>query len=360
MNVEPFVLFRAEWLRDAPMFDRAGLPHRILPFALSGFVMMAGVLAGSGPTDAATMAVGAATAGLSVLLALVLPWGRLPRTAEVVPPVVAVVAIALFRYATGGHDSSLTVLSGVVVLWVALFGTPREVAIVLGAIAVSLVVPIVAVGGPLYPSTEYPGLVVLVATFALGSWILLSLTGAVRHYARNADAASRLLNEQARRDPLTGLLNRRGMAEVIDRELAEARRGGRPVSVVMLDLDRFKLLNDQFGHAAGDALLVRVADAFRAELRPRDAIARHGGEEFLALLPGTTGQAAVVVSDRLRFAMPNGQTCSAGVAEWDGAEEIDALIGRSDEALYAAKTAGRNATVLSRPDLAVRVEHGAA
>ena len=158
------------------------------------------------------------------------------------------------------------------------------------------------------------------------------------------------LQAMARTDPLTGLLNRRAMTEALERDVAGSRRLTRPLSIAMLDLDHFKAFNDRFGHQSGDRLLAGAARRWTAELRPMDTLARYGGEEFLVLLPSCEVQAATRIADRLRGAVPEGQTCSIGVAQWDGTETTGSLIARADAALYAAKAAGRNLTVAAAGD----------
>ena len=152
------------------------------------------------------------------------------------------------------------------------------------------------------------------------------------------------LSDLARTDPLTGLPNRRAWEELFVRELARAARSKAPLSIAVLDLDRFKLYNDERGHEAGDRLLIDAARGWSANLREGDLLARIGGEEFTVLLPDCATQGAVVVVDRIRAATPNGQTCSAGVAQWDGSESPTALLARADRALYNAKSAGRDRT----------------
>ena len=155
------------------------------------------------------------------------------------------------------------------------------------------------------------------------------------------------LQEMARTDSLTGLLNRRAMTEALERDIAGSRRLNRPMSIAMIDLDHFKAFNDRFGHQAGDRLLVSAAKRWTAELRPMDTIARYGGEEFLVLLPGCDVATATVIADRLRDAVPERQTCSVGVAQWDGVESTASLVARADRALYAAKAAGRDKTAVA-------------
>jgi diguanylate cyclase (GGDEF)-like protein len=153
------------------------------------------------------------------------------------------------------------------------------------------------------------------------------------------------LEAVARTDDLTGLANRRSWDEELPRELARAHRQRQSVCVAMIDLDRFKRFNDELGHQAGDRLLKEAAAAWRSELRATDTLARYGGEEFAVLLPGCDPDQAVSLLQRLRGATPAGQTCSAGVASWDGTEDAGTLVARADAALYQAKSGGRDRVV---------------
>jgi diguanylate cyclase (GGDEF)-like protein len=153
------------------------------------------------------------------------------------------------------------------------------------------------------------------------------------------------LDAQARTDQLTGLPNRRTWDDELPRELARARRGGEPLSLAILDLDRFKAYNDTYGHPAGDRLLRGAAAAWTERLRTTDLLARYGGEEFAVLLPGCDTEAATKVVECLRGAVPDDETCSIGVATWDGDESCDALVARADAALYRAKGAGRDRVI---------------
>lgn len=154
------------------------------------------------------------------------------------------------------------------------------------------------------------------------------------------------LESIARTDDLTGLPNRRAWEEEVPRELLRAEREGRPLCVAMIDLDHFKEFNDERGHQAGDRFLKQAAAAWDVELRGTDFLARYGGEEFALVLPNCTPEQAMEVADRLRAATPEGETCSIGIASWDGQESAPALLGRADGALYEAKRAGRNLSVI--------------
>jgi diguanylate cyclase (GGDEF)-like protein len=116
----------------------------------------------------------------------------------------------------------------------------------------------------------------------------------------------------------------------------------------LLDLDFFKRFNDAYGHQAGDLLLKEAAAAWRAELREIDVLARYGGEEFGLIITGLPAAEALEIVSRLRPVTPRGQTFSAGLAEWDGRQTADELVGRADEALYRAKAAGRDRVLLSK------------
>jgi diguanylate cyclase (GGDEF)-like protein len=159
-----------------------------------------------------------------------------------------------------------------------------------------------------------------------------------------ADLLARL-EAVARTDDLTGLANRRAWDEHLPRELSRAARDGRPLCVAMLDLDRFKQYNDERGHQAGDRLLKQVSGAWREMLRPSDMLARYGGEEFGLVLPNCPIEKGIEVVERLREYSVGGQTCSAGIAAWDGEEPPEALVRRADAALYEAKAAGRDRAI---------------
>lgn len=164
------------------------------------------------------------------------------------------------------------------------------------------------------------------------------------------------LARQATLDELTGIGNRRIFYSRGEAELARCRRRNTPLSVLMIDLDRFKTINDTLGHAAGDATLRRFAALVEPHLRDYDFFARLGGEEFAALLPDTAEETALGIATRLRelaedahlpepgFPVPT--TASIGVAQLHPGEDgIDALMQRADRALYAAKSSGRNRVV---------------
>jgi diguanylate cyclase (GGDEF)-like protein len=154
------------------------------------------------------------------------------------------------------------------------------------------------------------------------------------------------LEAMARTDDLTGLPNRRAWEDQLPREMARSLRDGRALSVAMIDLDRFKGFNDEFGHQAGDRLLKQAAGAWAGQLRSTDLLARYGGEEF-ALAVSSSGSNGVDsgIIERLRAVTPEAVTCSVGLVRWNGTESAEDLLGRADSALYAAKRGGRDRVV---------------
>jgi diguanylate cyclase len=162
-------------------------------------------------------------------------------------------------------------------------------------------------------------------------------------------------SEMVRHDALTGALNRKGMDEAVEREVARARRRNVAMCVAMLDIDNFKKINDSFGHDVGDQALVHLAQVVRETLRPQDTLARYGGEEFVIILADTALDDAVGAMVRVqreltrKFFMHNNErlliTFSCGVAELGAEEQPPAAIKRADQAMYLAKRAGKNRVV---------------
>jgi diguanylate cyclase (GGDEF)-like protein len=180
--------------------------------------------------------------------------------------------------------------------------------------------------------------------------LLQSLGFLLMHRERQEENIERL----AMTDALTGVYNRRTLFELGEKELDRARRAGSPLSVVILDLDNFKRINDTHGHQAGDAVLQRFVEVVRGCLRSADILTRYGGEEFCILLPDAPSGAAQAVAERIREAVESSPftvgkvTSSAGVASLTAdAPSLSALVGRADEALYAAKREGRNRVVVA-------------
>lgn len=184
------------------------------------------------------------------------------------------------------------------------------------------------------------------------------------------EEANRRLGELATTDVLTGLWNRRRFMEMLEHECQRVHRTGGDLALAMLDLDHFKSVNDTFGHAAGDRVLVEVAAVMREAARATDGVARYGGEEFLILMPDTTVEEAVVGAERIRQRIADHPipfsgrtlqvTVSIGVGALAAGQTVssDALLKLADEALYAAKQGGRNCTRTSHDLQAVGAASG--
>jgi diguanylate cyclase (GGDEF)-like protein len=162
----------------------------------------------------------------------------------------------------------------------------------------------------------------------------------------------RAATQSALRDPLTDTGNRIAMDQTLQREIELSRRHLQPLSLLMLDIDHFKLINDTHGHSAGDDVLKAVATSIKRQLRNVDMVFRFGGEEFLILLSNTSREAAALVGERLRFAaqteeyLADGRsielTVSLGCSTLLPGESAESLLRRADNALYVAKREGRN------------------
>jgi diguanylate cyclase (GGDEF)-like protein len=283
-------------------------------------------------------------AALGFALALCLVRGRLPIAVmwTLGPLGAAMIAYAL---AAGGSSGDGAVLYMWPVLWQAyFFGRGGAILIVLWAGLVQAL--------SLLSMSEEVGsfdrwLDVFVSVGVLAGVVELLVV-------RNRELVSRLAGE-ARVDKLTGLLNRRGFEERAEVELTRARRQQTSVGVASFDLDDFKQLNDEFGHGAGDLVLTRTGAAFRAEMRDMDVLARVGGEEFVALLPGGGIGDARAFAERVRTSLETADdaalprvTISAGVTAAIAPDHLEQLLGTADRALYSAKLRGRNRTAARR------------
>ena len=174
--------------------------------------------------------------------------------------------------------------------------------------------------------------------------VLRLLAGQAAVAIEHASLRARL-EEMAFTDPLTGLATRRMWDEELPRELARSRRADAPLTLAVVDIDHMSAFNMLRGEREGDRLIKECAARWRHELREVDMFARLDGTEFGLVLPGCGLGEACDVLDRVRAATPRGQTASAGVARWDGEEPADFLLARGQDALAAAKSAGRNVTI---------------
>lgn len=198
------------------------------------------------------------------------------------------------------------------------------------------------------PEEDFPR---LVATL-LVTWVFLSF------FAFNLEQQHGILRSLVVHDPLTGAFNRRYFERKLDEARRQWMRTGNPYSMMMIDIDHFKLVNDTHGHAIGDKVLVALVAYLRDQLRPQDRVFRIGGEEFALLLPETSAAQAAQLAERILKTLAAGSlvrglprfSVSAGVAELPTHGPLSAWQARCDAALYSAKKAGRNRVAVAEPE----------
>ena len=330
------------------------------------------ILAVEGTVPPAALSAAAAFLALSMTLqgaALVGYDGR-HMPAWVHPAVLAAVALPLGLLASdpgnallfGGltFGTLLAVLAGVALqVHTPLGGRGRARTVLIATFAIGAIafytrgVSAILVADPLQSFVQPNGFQSALFIAACAAALASSFGFMLLHKERAEGEAVRM----ATMDPLTGAFNRRTFHDIAEREIARARRAGQPLSIILVDIDHFRPINDRHGHRAGDAVLQKMADVIRGALRKEDMLVRYGGEEFLVLLPDVPGPGAVVVAGRIRKAVEaeafdiDGNTIpvtvSVGVSARldEGPESMEGLLARADEALALAKQRGRNRVV---------------
>jgi diguanylate cyclase (GGDEF)-like protein len=195
----------------------------------------------------------------------------------------------------------------------------------------------------------------LMQTLVFGAAAFFPIIASLGFVLMCSDFLHQELERQARTDPLTGIDNRRTLAERAELALALARRHARPLAVLLVDADHFKRVNDEYGHAAGDEALKMLTAILKSGLRAEDLFGRLGGEEFVIVLPEADAAAACVLAERLRAAVEAADfhvhqqhvalQISIGVSAIEPNDDFAALLRRADQAMYAAKRAGRNRVI---------------
>lgn len=267
------------------------------------------------------------TAGVT-LSALVVGWTMLRSQREIFQPLCAEFNPGTAWTATGmlGAVTSFAALTAMTMLtpawpwpWLAITVEAREFLLTFVCVSLSIL-----------------------ASFVLGYLVIMRLVRRLEHLSQH--------------DALTGLLNRRAIEQLLGREALRLQRFDKPFSLILIDIDHFKRINDRLGHAAGDRVLVEISRRLQAQAREVDRVARYGGEEFCILLPHTRHEGALQAAERLREAvceqavswadMPVDVTISMGLVCADNpSETLQSLLRRADEALYRAKAEGRNRVI---------------
>lgn len=367
LAVADLMLAAALWL-GASQRLRDGLSH----WAGSLVVRALGLalLAGQANFHGGALAVGAALLALSMTLqaAALLAFDRRALATWIHTAIIAAVAVPLQLLEPDRGTAVIFggIVFGTILLVIAIVAAQLQSAV--GSRARVMLVACFATAGvacvlrgtgavlqvnPMAGFTDPSGFAA--ATF-LGAFAaaIASTFGFLLLHKDRADTEARRL---ATIDPLTGAYNRTTFHEIAERELSRARRQGQPLSIVMLDIDHFRAINEKHGHRLGDEVLRKFADLVRSALRKEDMLVRYGGEEFLVMLPDVPGPGAVVVAGRIRRYVANepievgaerfAVTVSLGVAARldEGPESIDTLLDRADSALALAKERGRNRVV---------------
>ncbi|MGP0584127.1 GGDEF domain-containing protein [Paenibacillus timonensis] len=255
----------------------------------------------------------------------------------------------LFLYGFGMHSVIAAINAPVTFLIGLMFLRGRKttmerliLTLALSASSTVIVISILSNGLPFKAIGLYFPLFILAGMF----------TFSMLRYLRNKDDSIRIMREAANRDFLTSLYNSRAFEVKMEHKIAAAQRDKIPFTLLLVDIDHFKQVNDRYGHPAGDAVLLQIADVMRETFRPGDHIARKGGEEFVILIDRCDAEQIKVIAERLRsnvenhvFLLPDGGelrlTISAGSATYPNEHEEE-LIVKADQALYQAKEAGRN------------------
>ena len=330
------------------------------------------ILALGAQPQAATFAVAAAILALSTTLQAAALLGydgrQFPAWVHT-----AVMTGAAVPFALLGGDAAGAVLFGgmvfgtllVVLAAIALqvrptaSGRARARAVLVASFAIGAVafyvrgVAVMLVADPLHAFVSPGSFQSALSVAAAAAAIVASFAFLLLHKERAEGEAVRM----ATMDPLTGAYNRRTFHEIAERELSRIRRSGQPLSIIIVDIDHFRPVNENYGNRVGDEVLQKIADIVRTALRKEDMLVRYGGEEFLVMLPDVPGPGAVVVAGRIRKSVEaealdvGGHrlpiTVSVGVAARldEGPESIENLLARADEALALAKQRGRNRVV---------------
>jgi diguanylate cyclase (GGDEF)-like protein len=324
-----------------PAFERTNT--RVMAYTASAMWAAAGLdglLEGLLPNDPPFARV-PVVAALAMFCLLVTVGPRVSRRclAAVGPLGVAAISYALSQSSGAGDGAILYTMP---VLWTTFFYGRRGAVSIVACVGLGHAAALMILPG----SSVYPGRWLDVMLAATASAIV------VRALENRNQALVGRLADEARTDPLTGLLNRRGLGEHAAVEIARARRAGSLVAAACFDLDHFKGINDRWGHETGDRVLAGLGRLLMREARDIDIVARAGGEEFVVVLPGADLDGVSAFAERIRAALAAETSedlpavhVSAGVVSRVAPEDLASLLQQADAALYAAKRAGRDRTM---------------
>ncbi len=262
------------------------------------------------------------------------------------------VSVWLFLFKSDKKNKSLYLAPGLICATYILLSISR--------IVVALLVP--ESNDSFFGNTSFDTLLILLSeilgvalTFAIIMMINNRLLSDIRKYSLIREKMMDKLYLLSITDSLTNLFNRKKIEDILNEEMIRSKRYNRPLSIMMVDIDHFKNINDQYGHLVGDEVLKKVSDALTMNIRNVDRIGRWGGEEFLVIAPETDLEDAEILANRLRYAVENlqidnvrGLTISIGVTLIEDNENIENIIRRTDNALYKAKKFGRNRVEILR------------
>jgi diguanylate cyclase (GGDEF)-like protein/putative nucleotidyltransferase with HDIG domain len=315
-------------------------------FAAGGLFGLVSLAVPDTAVDDRTLLLAVSVASLAIALVLVAVGGRMPPAGFHVAVAAGSAAAGVGVYAWGSESSYAPLPYVWVMLFAFYFFTLPAALAHLGLASAGLALALVAESPP---GNHFDGWLATTGTLLAGGMF-------VQVVRDRMTAMLAGLADAAHRDSLTDLLNRRGFEEVFDMELERARRAEAPLSLIVGDLDRFKRVNDEHGHTAGDTALKRVAEAIRASKRGFDTAARIGGEEFAVLAANSDEHGAYMLAERIRAEIEHdgdGLTVSFGIATFPlHGRSTEALLLAADQALYAAKHLGRNRTVISSAEVA--------
>ena len=298
---------------------------------------------------------------VAMFVAIRLGWtARLDDPSLAMPQLLCAVASAAVAYRIAGAGHGATLLLVALVLMFGMFGLRRTQAWLIAAYTIAAFALAMYSGAREHPAIYDPhvqagyfvGFVVFVCGFLAVNERVAAMRQRLRSQKSELATALERINRLATRDELTGLLNRRAMAALLDAEQHRSLRAGHQWSVAILDVDHFKRVNDLHGHAAGDEALCAVARVCASIMRKCDSVCRWGGEEYVLLFRDSDPQLPFAAAERIRTTLESTQVCfgsttfgvtvSIGVAAHVLGEDAASTLSRADRALYEAKAAGRN------------------